>query len=156
MSDKLGINNEMAQLDTKNRAFYDELNEEERKKFSPYLMLRYAASVEGSADFQEWYLRATNERVNVNFFDLSKHPKLQWMLCTSVSPGMGRQRHYWQGSKKKEGSSTAKVVKFLVKNFPWMKQDEIELLAEMNTEKEIKAWAREMGLSDQDIKKELG
>ena len=42
--DKLSINNEMAQLDTKNRAFYDELNEEERKKFSTYLMLRYAAS----------------------------------------------------------------------------------------------------------------
>ena len=156
MSDKLGINNEMAQLDTKNRAFYDELNEEERKKFSPYLMLRYAASVEGSADLQEWYLRATNERVNVNFFDLSKHPKLQWQLCTSVSPDMGRQRHYWQGSKKKDGTTNAKVVKFLVKNFPWMKQDEVELLAEMNTEKEIKVWAREMGLSDQEIKKELG
>ena len=156
MSDKLGINNEMAQLDTKNREFYDELNEEERKKFSPYLMLRYAASVEGSADFQEWYLRATNERVNQHFFDLSRHPKLQWMLCTSVSPGMGRQRHYWQGSKKKEGGSNAKVVKFIIKHFPWMKQDEIELLAEINTEKEIKLWAKEMGLSDADIKKDLG
>jgi chlorite dismutase len=156
MSDKLGINNEMAQLDTKNRGFYDELNEEERKKFSPYLMLRYAASVEGSADFQEWYLRATNERVNQHFFDLSRHPKLQWMLCTSVSPGMGRQRHYWQGSKKKEGASNTKVVKFITKHFPWMKQDEIELLASLNTDKEIRAWAKEMGLSDQDIKKDLG
>jgi chlorite dismutase len=156
MSDKLGINNEMAQLDTKNREFYDELNEEERKKFSPYLMLRYAASVEGSADFQEWYLRATNERVNQNFFDLSRHPKLQWMLCTSVSPGMGRQRHYWQGSKKKDSTVNTKVVKFITRNFPWMKQDEVELLAELNTDKEIKVWARAMGMSDQDIKKELG
>ena len=68
--DKLSINNEMAQLDTKNRAFYDELNEEERKKFSTYLMLRYAASVEGGPDIQEWYLRVTNERINANFFDL--------------------------------------------------------------------------------------
>ena len=41
--DKLSINNEMAQLDAKNYDFYDELNEEERKKFSTYLMLRYAA-----------------------------------------------------------------------------------------------------------------
>lgn len=156
MSDKLGINNEMAQLDRKNREFYDELNEEERKKFSPYLMLRYAASVEGNADFQEWYLRATNERVNQHFFDLSRHPKLQWLLCTSVSPGMGNQRHYWQGSKKKDGTSNSKVIKFITKNFPWMKQDEIELMAELNTEKEIKVWAREMGMADSDIKKELG
>lgn len=156
MSDKLGINNEMAQLDTKNRGFYDELNEEERKRFSPYLMLRYAASVDSNADFQEWYLRATNERVNQNFFDLGRHPKLQWLLCTSVSPDMGRQRHYWQASKKKDSSVNTKAVKFITKQCPWMKQDEIELLVSINTDKELKAWAREMGFSDQDIKKELG
>jgi hypothetical protein len=153
--DKLSINNEMAQLDTKNRAFYDELNEEERKKFATYLMLRYAASVEGNADLQEWYLRVTNERVNQNFFDLSKHPKLQWLLCTSVSPGMGRQRHYWQASKKKEGSNT-KITKFLTKLYPHMKSDEIELLAEINDLKEVKELARSMGMADSEIKKELG
>jgi hypothetical protein len=153
--DKLSINNEMAQLDTKNRGFYDELTEEERKKFATYLMLRYAASVEGNADLQEWYLRVTNERVNQNFFDLSKHPKLQWLLCTSVSPGMGRQRHYWQASKKKEGSNT-KITKFLTKLYPHMKSDEIELLAEINDLKEVKELARSMGMADSEIKKELG
>ena len=69
--DKLSINNEMAQLDIKNRAFYDELTDDEKKKFATYLMLRYAASVEGSDDLQEWYLRATNDKVNQNFFDLN-------------------------------------------------------------------------------------
>jgi hypothetical protein len=154
--DKLSINNEMAQLDTKNRGFYDELTEEERKKFATYLMLRYAASVEGGADLQEWYLRATNERVNLNFFDLGKHPKLQWLLCTSVSPGMGRQRHYWQASKKKEGTGNSKSIKFLTKLYPYMKQDEIELLADMNDVKELKALAKTMGMPDNEIKKELG
>lgn len=153
--DKLSINNEMAQLDSKNRAFYDELTEEERKKFTTYLMLRYAASVEGNADLQEWYLRVTNERVNQNFFDLNKHPKLQWLLCTSVSPGMGRQRHYWQASKKKE-TSNSKTIKFLTKLYPHMKSDEIELLTELNDLKEIKELARSMGIADNEIKKELG
>ena len=69
--DKLSINNEMAQLDRKNREFYDDLTDEEKKKFSTYLMLKYAASVDGSRDLQEWYLRATNERVNQYFFDFS-------------------------------------------------------------------------------------
>jgi hypothetical protein len=154
--DKLSINNEMAQLDTKNRGFYDELTEEERKKFATYLMLRYAASVEGGADLQEWYLRATNERVNLNFFDLGKHPKLQWLLCTTVSPNMGRQRHYWQASKKKEGAGNSKSIKFLTKLYPYMKQDEIELLADMNDVKELKALAKSMGMPDNEIKKELG
>ena len=146
----------MAQLDTKNRGFYDELTDEERKKFATYLMLRYAASVDGSADLQEWYLRATNERVNINFFDLGKHPKLQWLLCTTVSPDMGRQRHYWQASKKKDGASNSKSVKFLTKLYPYMKQDEIELLVEINDVKELKALARSMGMPDNEIKKELG
>ena len=154
--DKLSINNEMAQLDLKNRGFYDELNDEERKKFATYLMLRYAASVDGSADLQEWYLRATNERVNLNFFDLGKHPKLQWLLCTTVSPDMGRQRHYWQASKKKDGASNSKSIKFLTKLYPHMKQDEIELLADINDVKELKAMARSMGMPDNEIKKDLG
>jgi len=154
--DKLSINNEMAQLDIKNRAFYDELTDDEKKKFATYLMLRYAASVEGNDDLQEWYLRATNDKVNQNFFDLNKHPKLQWLLCTSVSPGMGRQRHYWQASKKREGASNSKNIKFLIKLYPHMKQDEIELLSEINTVADLKKLARDMGMSDQDIKKELG
>ena len=145
----------MAQLDTKNRKFYDELNEEERKKFSTYLMLRYAASVEGGPDIQEWYLRVTNERINANFFDLGKHPKLQWLLCTTVSPDMGRQRHYWQASKKKEGSNS-KALKYLTKLYPHLRTDELELLAELNDAKELKALAKTMGMSDSEIKKDLG
>jgi hypothetical protein len=152
---KLSINNEMAQLDAKNYDFYDELNEEERKKFSTYLMLRYAASVQGSPDLQEWYLRATNDRVNQNFFDLNRHPKLQWLLCTTVSPGMGVQRHYWQAAKKKD-SANSKAVKFILKLYPHLKQDEAELLAGINTEKDLKQFARQMGMTDQEIKKELG
>ena len=153
--DKLSINNEMAQLDTKNRDFYDELNEEERKKFSTYLIMRYAASVEGGPDIQEWYLRVTNERINANFFDLGKHPKLQWLLCTTVSPAMGQQRHYWQASKKKEGSNS-KALKFLTKLYPHLRSDELELLTELNDAKELKALAKTMGMSDSDIKKDLG
>jgi len=153
--DKLSINNEMTQFDRKNREFYDDLTDEERKKFSTYLMLRYGASVEGTADLQEWYLRATNERMNINFFDLGKHPKLQWLLATTVSPGMGTQRHYWQGAKKKEGSNS-KAVKFITQLYPHMKQDEVELLADLNTAKELKELAKQSGWTDQDIKKALG
>jgi chlorite dismutase len=155
MTNKLGLNNELLQLDTKNREFMDELSDEERKKFSTYLMLRYSASVEGNSDFQEWYLRATNERVNINFFTLGQHPKLQWLACTTVSPGLGQQRHYWQGAKKREGSST-KQVKFLTKLYPHLNSSELELMAKINDLKDLKKIARDMGMSDSEIKKELG
>ena len=66
-----------------------------------------------------------------------------------------KKAHYWQASKKKEGSNT-KITKFLTKLYPHMKSDEIELLAEINDLKEVKELARSMGMADSEIKKELG
>jgi hypothetical protein len=145
----------MRQLDAKNRGFYDELDSDERKKFSTFLMLRWGSAVDGAQELQEYYVQSCNHYLNKHFFDIGRHPKLQWLLCTSVSPGMGRQRHYWQASKKKEGSNT-KITKFLTKLYPHMKSDEIELLAEINDLKEVKELARSMGMADSEIKKELG
>ena len=152
-NDPLYIGNEMAAFDRKDRDYYDKFTDEEKKKFSTYLMLRYGASVAGSSDLQAYYLMATNERVNKNFFDLNKHPKLQWLLCTSVSPAMGKQHHYWQATKKKEGNN--KAQKFLAKLYPTLKQDEIDLLAQINDKRDIERLARELGLDDKQIKAEL-
>lgn len=151
--DPLYIGNEMAAYDRKDRAYYDKFTDEERKKFSTYLMLRYGASVDGNSDLQAYYLMATNERVNKNFFDINRHPKLQWLLCTTVSPNMGRQRHQWLATKKKEGNN--KVQKFLSKIYPNLKRDEIELLAKINDKRDIDDLARRHGLDDKTIKSEL-
>ena len=45
--DKLNITNEMNCFDRKDRDFYNSLTEEERKKFSNYLMIRWGSSVQG-------------------------------------------------------------------------------------------------------------
>ena len=153
MSSSLQINDEMAAYDRKDRAYYDNFTDEDVKKFSTYLMLRYGASVTGSSDLQAYYLLAVNERVNKNFFDLNKHPKLQWLMCTTVSPSMGRQSHYWQGTKKKEGNS--KASKFLAKLFPTLKEDEIDVLVAINDTKSLKLLGQKLGMDDKTIKKEL-
>jgi hypothetical protein len=107
MSDKLSVGNEMLQFDQKNRNFYDSLTDEEKKKFSPYLMIRYGSTVDGDQLLQSYYLASCNEKLNKNFFDISttQHKKLQWLLATTVSPGMGRQRHTWLAAKKKDSSN---------------------------------------------------
>ena len=155
MSSSLEIKYEMQAYDRKDRAYYDNFTDDDRKKFSTYLMLKYGANVSGGKDLQAYYLMATNERVNKHFFELgSKHTKLQWLTCTTVSPGMGNQYHYWLAAKKKEGDN--KSQKFLAKLYPTMKSDEIALLAKINDAKEIKKIAQTMGIEDKDIKKELG
>jgi hypothetical protein len=143
----------MAAFDRKDRAYYDKFTDEQRKSFSTYLMLKYGANVGGSADMQAYYLMATNERVNKNFFDINKHTKLQWLCCTSVSPQMGNQFHYWLKGKKKEGDN--KSQKFLAKLYPTMKSDEIDLLAKINDKQDIAVMARNLGLDDKSIKAEL-
>lgn len=131
----------MAVFDRKDREFYDSLTDEERKKFSNFLMIRYGSSVQGSRDLQEFYLIACNERLNKHFFTINRHPKLQWLCATTVSPGIGVQRHQWIAPKKKEpGAGTIK--KQLAELYPHMKDDEIDLMAELNTKKDIDAYVK--------------
>ena len=139
--DKLSINNEMAVFDRKDRKFYDGLTADERKKFSNFLMIRYGSSVQGGRDLQEFYLIATNERLNKHFFSINRHPKLQWLCATTVSPGMGTQRHSWIAPKKKEPGAGS-IKKQLSELFPHLKDDEIEVLAEINTKKDIDAYVK--------------
>ena len=149
---KLDINIEMKAFDSKDRNFYDDLTDDERKKFSTYMMLKWGANVEGSSDLKEWYLRVHNERVNLNFFDLNKHPKLQWLSCTTVSPGMGSKRHYWIKSQKNEGR---KIRKFVEAQFPGLKEDEIDLMLELNDDESFKNMARDLGWDEKRIKDEF-
>lgn len=147
MSDKLNIANEMRCFDLKDRNFYDSLTEEERKKFSNYLMIRWGSSVQGISELQQYYVVSTNEKLNKHFFDLSKHPKLQWLLATSVSPGMGSHRHQWIAPKKKEKGNN-EVKKTLMELYPAMKADEIDLLSKLITKKELKELMKDLGNND--------
>lgn len=142
--DKLSINNEMAQFDRKNRQFYDSLTVDEKKKFSNFLMIRYGSSVQGSQDLQEFYLISTNERLNKHFFAINRHPKLQWLCATAVSPGVGTVRHTWIATKKKEPGASG-VKKQLTELFPALKDDEIELMAKLNNKKDIDAYLKAAG-----------
>jgi hypothetical protein len=147
--DKLSIQNEMTQFDRKNRKFYDELTDEEKKKFSNYLMIRWGSSVQGNRDLQEFYLISCNERLNKHFFAINRHPRLQWLCATTVSPGLGTHRHQWISPKKKEPGESG-IKKQLAELYPNMKSDDIETMAAITTSKEITAYLRELG---QDTKK---
>lgn len=147
MSDKLSIQNEMACFDSKDRNFYDSLTDEERKKFSNYLMIRWGSSVNGMAELQEWYLRSTNERLNKHFFEINKHPKLQWLLATTVSPGMGNMRHNWIKPKAKEKGNN-EVKKVLMDMYPAMKESDIDTMSKLVTKKELKELLKQHGESD--------
>lgn len=144
MSDKLNIANEMRQLDRKNRNFYDELTTEEKKKFSTFLMIRWGSCVDGAQELQEYYVQSTNHYLNKHFFDLGKHPKLQWLCATAVSPDLGTPRHNWIAPKKRVAGASAKR-KQLEKMYPTYKDDEIDVMMQIVTDKEIKQYFKDLG-----------
>ena len=147
MSDKLSIANEMMCFDRKDRNFYADLTDDEKKKFSNFLMIRWGSSVQGSRDLQEFYVISTNERLNKHFFTINKHPQLQWLCASSVSPGMGAHRHQWISPKKKDEKSTntGTKKKQLMVLFPNLKNSDIEVLSKLLTQKEIDLYLRELG-----------
>lgn len=143
MSD-LPLNKVLGALDRKDRKFWDKCTPEQQKKIAPFLLNRYMSIVKGSAELHAYYLMATNQRVNVNYFALNKHPKLVWQLLCTVSPGMGNQFHQWIGNKKKK-SNTSDIRKQLAVLYPNYKEDELDLLASITTAKDLKQLAEASG-----------
>ena len=112
-------------------------------------MIRYGSTVQGSQDLQQFYLISTNERLNKHFFAINRHPKLQWLCATSVSPGMGPHRHQWIAPKKKEPGASG-IRKQLAEIYPYLKDDELDLMSKINTKKDLDVYLKSAG---QEVKK---
>jgi hypothetical protein len=67
---------------------------------------------------------------------MHRHPKLQWLMATAVSPGMGAMRHNWIAPKKKEAGASA-IKKQLRELYPHFRDDEIDLMAALTDKKEL-------------------
>lgn len=141
---KLDIQRELRAVDQKNYDFYAKLTDDERKAFSPYILMRYTASVQmPDRDIQEWYLEMTNEMVNKNHWDLSKnHKELLWKLFAATGTGVNCYHPYLASGKKEKAN---KIEKLLVELHPAMKMAEIKMLAKMMDKEDIKELFDKMG-----------
>jgi hypothetical protein len=141
----LNIKDEMRNMDLRNFKFYDEITDEQRKEFSPYIAMRYAATCQGDQFFQEHYLETVNEIVNKNLWLLAKkHPKLTWQSLAACGTG-GQFYHPYVGIKSKSKAST-KFVKLLQEIYPSRKLDDLETWASMMTKEDKKEFFEMMGL----------
>ena len=143
MAAKLDIKRELSAVDLKNYDFYTNLTDEEKKVFSPYILMRYTASVQGDRDIQEWFLEMTNEMVNKNHWDLSKnHKSLLWKLFAATGAGVSCYHPYLAAGKKEKAN---KIEKLLVELYPAMKMADIKMLASMMDTKDKEELFDKMG-----------
>jgi len=148
---KLALSSVLSALDRKDRAFFDNLNEEEQKEIQPYVLIRYMAFCKGGGkDLKEWYFRATNEFVNTGFWDLnSKHKKLMWNMLCDISPNMGKQFHEWVPMAKKTKN---KKIAVLEEIFPNLGDMELETLDVIYTKEDVKQMLLDRGWDAKRIK----
>jgi len=148
---KLTIKEEMRAIDTKDRAWYASLTEEEKKKLSPWLLMRYTSN---SSDkmFTEHFLEWTNEVVNVHFNKLRKHTQLQFQLLQLV--GLGKSVfHPWIQPGKAQKKN--KLQAWIVENYKHLNDDEIDILIRDTSKDEWKNIFFEYGMDDKQIKELL-
>lgn len=131
---KLDIKRELNAVDRRDYDFYANLSDDEKKAFSPYILMRYTSNVNENADIQEWFVRLTNEYVNKNHWNLSKnHRELLWKLFAATGIGTSMYHPYLAAGKKEK---TNKIEKLLAELHPSYKLSDVKLLASMMTDKD--------------------
>ena len=146
---KLKLNEILASVDMNAKHIWDELTEEQRKSVVYFTLNRYISNVQGSRELKEHYVLLGNERFNKNLFLLlNKHNKLLWQLACSCGHESKKVFfHKWMKLTK----SKNKKSEFLGKLYPNMKQEDLDALSEITTDKEIKEYCKELGWDKKEI-----
>ena len=110
---------------------------------------RYISNIKSSdREMKEHYVLTTNEFYNKNWADIQKHPKLVWQsLCLASHETKKTQFHEWIPLKKQKN----KKEDFLAELFPNMKRDDVEALASITTDREIKEYCKDLGWDQKQI-----
>jgi hypothetical protein len=154
MTEKIALKEKILAVDLGAKNLWDDIDEDQRKalKNELWILNRYISNAKTSnREHAEHFVLTVNEYFNKHWFTLQKHPKLMWqLLCLCNWDGKKTFYHEWLALGKKTKNS--KRVKLLEDVYPNMKQDELELLAEISTNDELKELATELGWTDKEIK----
>lgn len=127
------------------KELWDAVSEDGQKEIKGdfWNLNRYISNVKtNDKELQEHYLLTTNQFYNKNWNDIQKHPKLVWQtLCMCSHESKKTHFHEWLPLKKEKN----KKEEFLSELFPNMKRADIETLATITTDKEIKQYCEGLG-----------
>jgi hypothetical protein len=157
MSEKIELKEKILAVDTNVRELWDAMDEVQQKSLKQeyFILNRYISNVKTSnTQTQEHFVLTVNEYFNKGWNLLQKHPKLLWLLlCMCSYDNKTSFYHEWIGNKKR--TTNNKKLKFLLEIYPNKKEDEVELMTMLVTDKEIKELARQYGMDESAITKKL-
>ena len=128
------LRNGLKAVDFRNKDYFDRIDDTEKSLYSPYMLMRYVSSVSSKDPFYvEHYVEMVNECVNKHCFTLGKHKKLLWIL-TAMCGAMTQQFHPWIKPMKRVPN---KSLKQLQKIYPNSKEQDLEVLDKIITDREV-------------------
>lgn len=136
---------ELPAMDYRDKDFYKNLSDEHKKEISLWILMRYMSSSQGDS---EHHIMMVNDIVNVNFSIFNKHPELQWKLLALCGTSK-KQYHPWIPPPKKQKKN--KLEEVLIQLNPLIKDDELELLQKVNTQKDFEEYLRGNAFDDKFI-----
>ena len=148
---KLDMFNEvLPAIDRRDMEFYDRLDDDQRKGFAPPVVLRFASALQSDGPLAEHYIWLTNERANIDFFNIWEHPELQFRLMASC--GVGRsQRHKWIALPQKKRKAD-KVTEFISRYWPDANDAELDILLKQFTDESFEEFVQSSGCTPEDEK----
>ena len=147
---KLELSTVLAELDRGNKNFYNTLTPEEKKAYVPLILMRYMSSLGDQSRNKEYAIIATNDLVNIGFWQLSKYPDLQHLLLCVASLG-SKQYHQWIPNKSKV-SKTPAIDQFFIDLYPDINEQELAILKQTHDKDSFKQLLYDAGKSEAEIK----
>lgn len=125
-------------LDRKDYTWFDKLTDEQRKKFSSFMMTHWMSTIKSNKDLQSYYLQSVNHYANKYLLNetINKHEKLQWLMLCAASPDMGKQFHQWiphirqKVSMLEEEAKTKEIKEYYKKIYPKAEEELLSSLSE--------------------------
>ncbi len=135
-------------LDRHNLDYFSTLDEDEQKSFGGIVAMRFMSCAAG--DFADWYLISTNQRANPHFYEMYRHPELQWKLLASNGHG-APVRHSWIGNVKKP--NTALLSGFIMRYWPQANTMEVETILRQFTAESFSDFVDGTGVDKEEAKR---
>ena len=147
---KLKLDSVLQALDRQDLDYYSNLTDEEKKAYSPFILMRYMASAGPQSQQAPYAVIAINELVNKSLFELGKHPELQHkLLCLA---GLGKKQYRPYLGSKNAKSKTKIVDEFFMTLYPGINATELSILKSSHDKNTLRELGEDAGLSKAEIK----
>jgi len=132
----LDIKQVLSAIDTQKLEYYSQLTEQERKAYSPFVIMRYLSSLPNNSALQAYAILAVNDLVNIGFSELRDHAELQHKLLCCAGAG-NKQFHPWipvaRGKKRRDNP-----IAELIQNFyPQLNSQELSIMLDTITQQQV-------------------